>query len=163
MPFLVHSVGRAATSIELARVCMLSCCKPRHSIGYDKNNYRETDGYPSILAFFVGRLEVSDTSLFLPCIAVFLKSEVYELEYEASPDVRPRVREPVVRVRVRQAALRPVVRVPTNVQELHTFCHFGYVLFYVSQDISFGSTCDRVLRSYTRAFNPHFCFFRCSI
>ena len=129
MPFLVHSVGRAATSIELARVCMLSSCKPRHRIGYDKNNYRETDGYPSILAFFVGRLEVFATSLFIPCIAVFLKSEVYELEYEASPDVRPRVRETVVRVRVRQAALRPVVRVPTNDQELHTLCHSGMSCF----------------------------------
>ena len=60
---------------------------------------------------------------------MFLKSEVYELEYEASPDVRPRVRETVVRVRVRQAALRPVVRVPADNQELHTLCHSGMSCF----------------------------------
>ena len=48
----------------------------------------------------------------------------YFSEIQTSADVRPRVRETVVRVRVRNAALRPVVSVTPNVQQLHDLLPF---------------------------------------
>lgn len=46
------------------------------------------------------------------------------VELQASADVRPRVRETVVRVRVRHATLSAVVRVTPNVQQLHDMLPF---------------------------------------
>ena len=46
------------------------------------------------------------------------------VELQASADVRPRVRETVVRVRVRHATLGTVVRVSPNVQQLHGMLPF---------------------------------------
>lgn len=43
---------------------------------------------------------------------------------QASADVRPRVREGVVRVRIRETASSPVVRVTPNVQQLHDILPF---------------------------------------
>ncbi len=46
------------------------------------------------------------------------------VEFQTSADVRPRVRETVVRVRVRNAAPSAVVRVTPNVQQLHDMLPF---------------------------------------
>ena len=47
------------------------------------------------------------------------------VEFQTSADVRPRVRETVVRVRVRHATLGTVVRVSPNVQQLHGMLPFN--------------------------------------
>ena len=80
-----------------------------------------------------------------------------KIESEPSPDVRPRVRERVVRVRVRQAALRPIVRVPANVQELHTFCHSA--LFPLAGNNPFRSNRYPHAQKLQVDFRPAFIFF----
>lgn len=45
---------------------------------------------------------------------------LFEVEkFQASADVRVRVREPVIRVRIRKAALSAIIRITAHIQQLH--------------------------------------------
>ncbi len=63
-----------------------------------------------------------------------VKMNVMCVVIQASADVRPRVREPVVRVRVRKTAKRPVVRETPNEQQLHGVSPFHRPLAAVELD-----------------------------
>ena len=52
-------------------------------------------------------------------------SFLFNVDVQASADVRVRVRETVIRVRIRKTALRTVIRVTPDVQQLHDMLPFS--------------------------------------